>query len=72
MWLIGGWNPRHAEFPNICVNDVWYSTDGSTWQELPDPSGAPRRAASVFVHDDALWMVTGNNMESDVWKLIRL
>ncbi len=28
-------------------------------------------AASVFVHADALWMVAGNNMESDVWKLQR-
>ena len=29
----------------------------------------PRHAASVYVHDGALWMVAGNNMESDVWKL---
>jgi len=24
----------------------------------------------VFVFDDALWMVAGNNMERDVWKLV--
>ena len=31
MWLIGGWNPQHAEFPNICVNDVWHSANGQDW-----------------------------------------
>jgi hypothetical protein len=25
----------------------------------------------VFVYDDALWVVAGNNMESDVWRLRR-
>jgi len=25
----------------------------------------------VFVFDGALWMVAGNNMQPDVWKLIR-
>jgi len=52
-------------------NDVWYSADGVQWTELPDTPWAPRHAASLFVHDDALWMVTGNNLESDVWKLVR-
>jgi hypothetical protein len=41
-----------------------------------DPNGPAwvartRHAASVFVHDDALWVVAGNNMESDVWKMTR-
>ncbi len=50
-------------------NDVWYSSDGVHWEELPDAPWAPRHAASVFVYKNALWMVTGNNLESDVWKL---
>jgi hypothetical protein len=50
-------------------NDVWYSSDGVSWFELADTPWAPRHAASVFVHDNALWMVTGNNFEADVWKL---
>jgi len=53
------------------LNDVWYSADGADWRELTDTPWAPRHAASVFVHDDALWMVAGNNMQSDVWKLVR-
>jgi hypothetical protein len=51
-------------------NDVWYSSDGVRWQELPKTPWAPRHAASVFVYDKALWMVAGNNMRSDVWKLV--
>ena len=54
------------------LKDVWYSADGAHWQELPEAPWAPRHAASVFVHDNALWMVAGNNMESDVWKLVRI
>lgn len=52
-------------------NDVWYSADGATWTELPNTPWAPRHAASVFVYNDALWMVAGNNMFPDVWKLVR-
>jgi hypothetical protein len=50
---------------------VWYSDDGKTWHEVPDTPWAPRHAASVFVFQNALWMVAGNNMTSDVWKLER-
>jgi len=54
------------------MNDVWYSADGVHWVEFPNTPWAPRHAASVFVHDKALWVVTGNHMESDVWKLVRI
>ena len=64
MWVLEGWNQANR-------NDVWYSADGVQWHELPGTPWAPRHAASVFVHQDALWMVAGNNMQSDVWKLVR-
>jgi len=64
MWVLEG--ARHGN-----RNDVYYSPDGVTWHELPDTPWAPRHAASVFVYGDALWMVAGNNMEPDVWKLTR-
>ena len=66
MWIIGG-----DASQGYYQNDVWYSEDGVTWQELPGTPWKPRHAASVFVFDDALWMVAGNNMESDVWKLVK-
>lgn len=53
-------------------NDVWHSADGQTWHELPDTPWAPRHAASVMVYKDALWMITGNNLQPDVWRLIRI
>ncbi len=52
-------------------NDVWFSEDGATWTQLPDTPWAPRHAASVYVYDNALWMVAGNNMTSDAWRLDR-
>jgi len=64
MWVMEGWNQRNR-------NDVWYSSDGENWRELPGTPWNPRHAASVFVYDGALWMVAGNNMEKDVWKLVR-
>jgi hypothetical protein len=64
MWVLEG-----AKGGNH--NDVWYSADGSNWYELRPTPWKPRHAASVFVHANALWMVAGNNMESDVWKLER-
>jgi hypothetical protein len=41
------------------------------WHEVKDTPWKPRHAASVFVFGDSLWMVAGNNMEPDVWKLRR-
>lgn len=52
-------------------NDVWYSEDGENWYEVPNTPWKPRHAASLYVHAGALWMVAGNNMEPDVWKLSR-
>lgn len=64
MWVLEGCYPTNH-------NDVWYSSDGVEWHEVPNTPWPPRHAASVFVHDNALWMVAGNNMTSDVWKLTR-
>ncbi len=51
--------------------DVWHSDDGVNWHEVPETPWKPRHAASVFVFKNALWMVMGNNMEPDVWRLRR-
>ncbi len=66
MWVTEG----YAQ-PGGNRNDVWYSSDGEIWHELPDVPWKPRHAASLFVYRDALWMVAGNNMQRDVWKLVR-
>jgi hypothetical protein len=65
LWVMEGYGAGNR-------NDVWHSTDGKTWHEVPNTPWKPRHAASVFVHDNALWMVAGNNMQPDVWKLVRV
>lgn len=64
LWVLEGWNQGNR-------NDVWHSADGVVWHELPDTPWRRRHAASVVVHAGALWMIAGNNMQSDVWKLVR-
>jgi hypothetical protein len=66
LWVMEGY---HKDGGNR--NDVWYSPDGVNWKEIPKTPWKPRHAASLFVYQDALWMVAGNNMESDVWRLNR-
>ncbi len=66
LWVMEGY---HADGGNR--NDVWYSADGKEWTELPGTPWKPRHAASLVVHHDALWMIAGNNMQPDVWKLVR-
>lgn len=64
LWVMEGWKDGNR-------NDVWYSPDGENWYEVPNTPWAVRHAASAFVHDGALWMVVGNNMQPDVWKLVK-
>jgi hypothetical protein len=59
MWVLEGYAPGSGN-----RNDVWHSEDGKLWHELPNTPWRARHAASVFVHDNASWMVAGNNMES--------
>jgi len=66
LWLLEG---QHV--PGGNGNDVWFSADGTNWQELPGTPWAKRHASSIFVFQDALWVVAGRNMQSDVWKLVR-
>lgn len=67
LWVMEGY---HKDSGNR--NDVWYSEDGVNWTELPNTPWLPRHAASPFVFKDALWMVAGNNMTPDSWKLVRV
>lgn len=66
LWVLEGYNRSGGN-----RKDVWFSSDGEHWYEVPDTPWKPRHAASVFVHNGSLWMVAGNNMQSDVWRLRR-
>jgi hypothetical protein len=71
LWVMEGYGFSPGSPTPGNLNDVWYSADGTNWYELPGTPWPPRHAASLFVHDDALWVVAGNNMTPDVWKLTR-
>ncbi|MBM4003288.1 MAG: hypothetical protein FJ295_08375 [Planctomycetes bacterium] len=66
LWVLEGY---HKDGGNR--KDVWYSADGEHWTELAGTPWATRHASSIFVHDGSLWVVAGNNMTSDVWRLVR-
>lgn len=64
LWVMEGYHQQGGN-----RKDVWYSPNGSDWTELPETPWKPRHAASLVVHGDHVWMIAGNNMEPDVWKL---
>ena len=68
LWVLEGFGPEKKPGNR---NDVWHSSDGVNWYPLPNTPWSLRHAAGVVVHDNALWMISGNNMQSDVWKLVR-
>lgn len=65
LWVLEGYSPSGNR------KDVWYSSDGVQWTEIPNTPWAARHASSIFVHNDHLWVVAGNNMTPDVWRLDR-
>ena len=83
MWLLGGWNPGDkAHFPRICNNEVWSSTDGSTWSLVkpntfldknfdPTSDWEGRHTAGYVVYKDKMWIVGGDanqgHIHNDVW-----
>jgi hypothetical protein len=71
LWLLEGISRTMGN-----RRDVWYSSDGLNWYEVPDTPWEPRHAASVFVHAGALWVAAGNRQgnscRNDVWKLTPL
>ena len=73
IWILGGGTYDTPDRPTrLFYNDVWSSADGIEWTCHTDTAPwLPRHTASVFIHRDALWIVTGNNMQSDVWGLDR-
>ena len=70
MWVLAGFLDQGPGTSGN-RNDVWYSSDGVEWTELPGTPWKGRHATSVFVYDNALWVMAGSHMSADVWKLVR-
>jgi hypothetical protein len=66
MWVIGGANPNAiaSGLADVSSNlkDVWYSSDGVNWYELPNTPWNHRHAASVEVFNNELYVMAGNNI----------
>lgn len=66
IWVLEGYDG------DTNLRDAWYSSDGENWYEVSGSPWDARHAASVFVHEGHLWLVAGNNLTPDVWRLSRL
>lgn len=70
MWLLGGWDPPYHP-PNSTVNEVWNSTDGINWTQLPNAPWPARHCSAWLVKDSAMWVIGGDPQSGclrDVWK----
>jgi len=69
LWVMAGHNKRIILIGNSFLhNDVWYSSDGVNWKELPGTPWKPTHAAAIAVFDSALYIIAGY-LKNDVWKL---
>jgi len=76
MWMMGGWYngrlPGHS-----ASNQVWWSTDGATWQQATPAAGwSPRIAAAAVDFRGRMWILAGTenyyfgddkSLKNDVW-----
>ena len=63
MWIYAG-------FAGSYTNDVWYSTNGSTWiQKTAAANFTARGFGGACVFNNSMWMVSGNTgtYPNDVW-----
>jgi hypothetical protein len=84
MWVIAGVNRNATSFVESSsgnLNDVWYSSDGVNWYQLPNTPWPHRHGSSVEVLNDELYLMAGNNIPAydlslgycaiDVYKLTK-
>ena len=78
LWVINGHDGEEASKGRAGGNqsDVWYSADGRNWYPASPPeSFVGRHKGTAWVHDDALFVGSGNataeKWHADVWKLRR-
>jgi hypothetical protein len=70
MWVIGGNDAGAGNFP---LNDVWSSTDGSTWtMETAAAAFSPRLGFGCVVYNNRMWVIGGHDwlsftVQNDVW-----
>lgn len=72
MWVTGGY---YYDGTGHCLNDVWWSADGSTWtQATAAAEWSGRFTHSALVYDNKMWIIGGLSTDGttpsykdDVW-----
>ncbi|HNX16939.1 MAG TPA: hypothetical protein PKM50_01265, partial [Methanoregula sp.] len=66
MWVIGGVGLAPASrLGTEYKNDVWYSTDGSTWtQATAYANWSPRFGHTSLVFDNKMWVIGGEGVDN--------
>jgi Kelch motif len=66
IWVMGGYDNSSSY-----KNDVWYSSNGTTWTEATTGAAwSARFGATLLVYNNELWLVggfDGTNPDNDVW-----
>jgi hypothetical protein len=68
LWVINGYDGHIPGAGRVADNtsDVWYSVDGSNWYSAQPPGTfVPRHAGTVWLHDGALFVGSGNAFTTD-------
>ena len=74
MWVIAGREQSGGLGPYL--KDAWWSTDGFTWHENPEPPFRSRYHHACLAYDGKIWIIggisygtdlPGNNRLNDVW-----
>ena len=70
LWVIGG-DVATGTPSDTLANDVWYTTDGTTWVNASaNAAFSAREGHSVAVQNNAMWLIGGDNGGAglaDVW-----
>lgn len=72
MWVVGGQTFSSTSNPSGYLNDVWYSSDGITWNAATTQAAfSPRGGHSMVVYNNQMWVLggyspTGGTL-NDVW-----
>jgi N-acetylneuraminic acid mutarotase len=70
LWVIGG-DVASSTPTDLFANDVWYTTDGTTWvNATPNATFYGREGHSVAVLNNTMWLTGGdgiNGASADVW-----
>ncbi len=72
MYLMGGWNPTDSiAYPHATTNEVWESTNGSTWTMLDTANWEGRHTFGNLIYNDKMWVIGGDQLQGhfqkDIW-----